>query len=303
MDVIATFKGAPKMRIAALMTGLALMGCRVKDAPIDDGSFNGEDSGIVTITDVDGDGYSAEEDCNDEDELLHPGASEICDGIDNNCDGEIDEGVSNTYYEDADEDGFGDAGSSIEACEAPEGYVPIGNDCNDADETSYPGAPEQCDGVDNDCDGEIDEDTNSIWYADADDDGFGDNDTLIKDCNPGPGYTIDDGDCDDADADINPDGIEVCDEADNDCDGGIDEGVTSTWYADTDGDSFGDADTETEGCDPGGYIETDGDCDDADADINPDAAEVCDGADNDCDGGIDEGVTSTWYADTDGDSF
>ena len=240
------------MRVTTLLTILVLMGCRSKDAALDEPGI--DDSGIATVPDADGDGYSTEEDCDDEDELIHPGAAELCDGIDNNCDGEIDEGVANTYYEDADGDGFGDSDSSIESCEAPAGYVPTGNDCDDDNDTSDPGATELCDGQDNDCDGEIDEDIVTTWYPDADGDGFGEDDNPVEDCNPGPDYTVDDGDCDDADGAINPDAEEVCDGVDNDCDGGIDEGVTSTWYADDDGDGYGNDYTATEGCDPGsGY--------------------------------------------------
>ncbi len=292
-------------RIAALLTLIALTGCRTKDDALGEDNLSGADSGVTPITDADGDGYSADEDCEDTDGLIHPGADEVCDGIDNNCDGNIDEGVSSTWYADTDGDGFGDAADSVEACEAPEGYVPIGNDCDDTSDDSYPGASEQCDGLDNDCDGEIDEDLQDIWYADADGDGFGDPDSSVEYCSHGACYATESTDCDDADADINPDAEEVCDGIDNDCDGGIDEGATSTWYADADGDGYGDEGSTTEGCDPGsGYTGTGGDCDDADADINPGAEEACDGADNDCDGDTDEDLkTETYYADDDGDGY
>lgn len=107
-------------------------------------------------------------------------------------------------------------------------------------------------------------------------------------CNIGPLCLGDD--CDDGDAEINPAATEVCDEADNDCDGFIDEGVTDTFYFDDDGDTYGDPDDSQEACSvPSGYVENDDDCDDGDAAINPAATEVCDGVDNDCDGAVDEG--------------
>ncbi|MBD0837059.1 putative metal-binding motif-containing protein, partial [Aestuariibaculum suncheonense] len=84
------------------------------------------------------------------------------------CDGEIDEGVKNTYYADNDGDGYGDAGSSMPACSAPEGYVSDNTDCDDTNITVYPGAEELCDGLDNDCDGEIDEGVKNTYYADND---------------------------------------------------------------------------------------------------------------------------------------
>ena len=115
-------------------------------------------------------------------------------------------------------------------------------------------------------------------------------------------------DCDDAEGSTHPGADETCDGADDDCDGLIDEDGTdaTTWYADTDGDGYGDASVAVASCgQPTGYVADDTDCDDTDATVNPDAAEVCDGLDQDCDGSVDEGATGTdtWYADTDGDGF
>ena len=114
--------------------------------------------------DADGDGYFNDEDCDDADAASNPGAVEVCDGLDNNCDGFVDEGVLTEFYFDSDGDGFGDETEWIEACDALEGYVPNGNDCDDDDELSYPSAPERCDDLDNDCDGDIDEDVLLEWY-------------------------------------------------------------------------------------------------------------------------------------------
>ena len=94
---------------------------------------------------------------------------EICDGLDNNCNGQIDEGVQLTFYEDLDEDGFGDSYSSIQACSAPEGYVSNFGDCNDINSTIYPGATEICNGLDDNCNNLIDE-----GFVDTDNDGIAD---------------------------------------------------------------------------------------------------------------------------------
>ena len=97
--------------------------------------------------DADQDGYLASEDCNDGDAMINPGAVEVCDDIDNNCDGNIDEDVLSQFYLDSDEDGFGAPEDAIESCQAPVGYVVNGNDCDDADPDRYPSAIEVCDEI------------------------------------------------------------------------------------------------------------------------------------------------------------
>jgi len=173
-------------------------------------------------SDLDGDGYSTT-DCDDGDASVNPGATEVCDGVDNDCDGSIDEAGAtggSTWYADADGDGYGDAAASTTACSQPSGYVADGTDCDDGDATAYPGATEVCDGLDNDCDGSIDEGTTaSTWYADADGDSYGDDATALSTCSPPAGYVTTGGDCDDAAASVNPGAEEVCNDGlDNDCD-------------------------------------------------------------------------------------
>lgn len=102
-------------------------------------------------------------DCDDSNGSVNPSVIEVCDGIDNNCDGQIDEGLLNTYYADADGDGFGDINNSVQACTTPTGYVSDNTDCDDTDAAINPDADEICgDGIDNNCNDEIDEGCISI---------------------------------------------------------------------------------------------------------------------------------------------
>ncbi|MCB9780915.1 MAG: FG-GAP repeat protein [Alphaproteobacteria bacterium] len=109
--------------------------------------------------DEDGDIWEAGADCDDTDPLIHPSAEEVCDGIDNNCDGQIDEGTSGiqTWYIDQDFDGYGSDSSTVEACEGPTGFVLQDGDCAPSNPAVNPGATERCgDGVDNDCNDDAD---------------------------------------------------------------------------------------------------------------------------------------------------
>jgi hypothetical protein len=147
--------------------------------------------------DLDGDGAPLAEDCDDQDPTRSPDAAEVCDGLDQDCDGEIDEGGGSLFYADEDGDGFGDPTTSAESCENAEGWVADSGDCDDDEETVYPDAPEVCDELDNNCDGVVDEGVLSTFYRDADRDGQGDLDFPIESCSAPSGYVESDEDCDD----------------------------------------------------------------------------------------------------------
>ena len=130
-------------------------------------------------------------------------------------------------------------------------------------------------------------------FADMDGDGYGDPDAPRRWCGARPDGVADNGDdCDDTSASCRPLADERCDALDNDCDGDIDEDVVdATFFADADGDGFGDPSVTVEDCaPPEGFTDVADDCDDAVADIFPGAAETCDVVDQDCDGAVDEGV-------------
>ena len=249
--------------------------------------------------DEDGDGFAAGEDCNDEDSTAFPGALERCDGVDNNCDGVADEGVQVTVYPDADSDGFGDGTRGEEACGPGDGFVTNGNDCDDTTAAAWPGNPEACDGLDNDCNGAVDDGVGGTVWADADMDGFGDAAAPEFACTAGPGTADNPDDCDDADPFVSPDGVELCNEVDDDCDGETDEGLRSRYYRDVDGDTYGDDAGAIDACErPDGTATRGGDCDDTDFSFFPGAPETdcTDPADYNCDGTV-------GYADADADGY
>ncbi len=266
-------------------------------------------------------GYVADSnDCDDSDAAVHPAAAEACNGVDDDCDGSVDEddaADAATWYQDLDADGYGDAAASTVACDAPSGYVADASDCDDSDGAVNPASTELCDGVDNDCDGSVDEDDAAdaaTWYADADSDGYGDAAASTVACHPPSGYLADTTDCDDGDAAVHPAASELCNGMDDDCDGAVDEDSATdaaTWYADADGDGYGDAASSTAACSqPSGHVADATDCDDGEAAIHPAATEVCNELDDDCDGAVDDddasldpGTGSTWYTDADADGW
>ena len=277
-----------------------LIACRGENKVVDSGT------GTV-LQDADGDGFSAEEDCNEQDASIFPTAEEVCDGIDNDCDEEIDEEVLLLFYADADGDGHGNPDTSIENCVMPDGFVDNNTDCDDLDASVYAGAQETCDDIDNNCDGDIDEGLFEDYFADGDEDGFGDANTIIPACALEPGLSLIDGDCDDTNPLISPSEDELCDGVDNNCNGDIDEEVQLVFYTDFDGDGYGDASTEEFGCTvPEEKVTIAGDCDDLEIYANPMMIELCDDIDNDCDGLSDEAGAfgeEIWYFDDDGDGY
>ncbi|NOK13758.1 MopE-related protein [Corallococcus exercitus] len=214
-------------------------------------------------------GFVEDLDCDDYTPTTHPGAAEVCNGLDDNCDGVVDEGPS-TGGETCETGLQGVCAAGVMAC-TPDGVV-----CQPRTTASA----EQCDNLDNDCDGQVDEGNPGGLQACAT--------GQLGVCGEGVTYCANG-----AIACVPTQGAssEVCDGKDNDCDGQVDEGLLQTWYRDQDADSYGLSSQSVQACArPTGYVANAGDCDDANPAANPGAPEVLDGQDNDCDGQVDEGL-------------
>lgn len=226
--------------------------------------------------DPDDDGFVAPDDCNDENDQIHPNANEFCNSIDDNCDGNIDENAIDRkiWLKDSDNDGFGDPTVTTEACNQPNGYVSLqaGDDCNDNDSTINP---------------------NTVWYLDNDGDDYGNPEETTQSCTKPAGHTAIAGDCNDENEFINPLMPEICDDnnVDENCNGTADnDDLTAdpsgfgVWYADLDSDGFGDSTNIIENCDqPDGSVTNTDDCLDSEETVYPGATDTrFDGIDASC---------------------
>ena len=218
---------------------LFLAACKGGKTPVDTGP-----TCTVGFADRDGDGFGSprlrtsdcqepvvqnSDDCDDLFNTAYPGAPEICDGVDNDCDGAIDADDTELdlplQYVDDDGDGYG-GGAGVAACDPLPGHATLGGDCDEQDPLTSPGELESCDGVDNNCDGEVDDDdlddidfaTAPTWYFDSDGDGFA-GPVATSACTQPAGTGTANVDCNDTDLRSYPGADERCNGMDDDCDG------------------------------------------------------------------------------------
>ncbi len=306
--------------------------------------------GTEALIDADGDGFYRNSpnpdlvDCDDDPRLrgalVYPGAQEVCNGIDDNCDGVIDgpEALGTLeYWPDEDGDGYG-KDEVTTGCPTEVGLVRNNLDCSDISERINPDADEICDGIDNDCDGAIDDADDNIvgarvYYTDADGDGYGNVLAPVLSCDVPAGAVTNSLDCDDDIEQLSPETVWYLDAdwdghgrpdvvyprtqcntpigyafLNDDCDDNNPrEFTTKAWYADADRDGFGFPTPVAQGCNPHPeWVDNPNDCDDRNFDIKPTADEICDTIDNNCDNAIDDEDPqilgqSVWYRDDDND--
>ncbi len=250
--------------------------------------------------DADGDGHTdiacGGDDCDDANAERFPGNSELCDRADQDCD-------STSLGQDADGDSFVSS-----ACCNPdaEGIAVCGTDCDDRMRGVNPGATEACNGVDDDCDGMIDEDVELTFYRDVDGDGFGRSDMSARGCSLLTGYAFMGGDCDDMSPGINPGESETCNEVDDDCDGTVDPGCACTSGVSRPcGPSDGMGGILTAGiCRAGTQACIEGAWADCAGAVDPEVEDCEDPpVDDDCDGVANEGVDVECFVDADNDTY
>ncbi len=201
-----------------------------------------------------------------------------------------------TWYADADGDGYGNSATTLSYCTQPYGYVANSTDCNDAVAAIHPGATEICNSIDDNCSGAADEGLTFVnYYTDADGDGYGVGTATNACVSPGAGYATANGDCDDVMVGVNPGAADVCNGWDDDCDSSIDEGIpTITYYNDADGDGYG-AGLATTTCSilSAPFVPNNTDCDDSNIAVNTAATESCSNTiDDNCNGTINESCGS-----------
>ena len=219
------------MRSCWLVALVAIAGCTPKDTDnctptlwYADADADGHGDGNVTdlACTPTGNELATADDCDDADATVHPGATEVCNGKDDNCDGITDTNATDmhVWYQDLDGDTWGGP-VSAQACDAPPQFVATLGDCDDLDATVFPGATELCNDKDDNCDGTADEGlTKPTFYADSDADGYGLDADAVDACTAPAGYAATAGDCDDGHDTVNPGETELCgDGLDNDCDG------------------------------------------------------------------------------------
>lgn len=235
------------------------------NGPGDDHPDGDQDTFDVCDANTPGDGDGKPADCDDQEAGLHP---------------------ETLWYEDGDGDGQGDNNTTYQGCDPPSNFVLNGGDCAPTDTSIFVGAAETCNGVDDNCDGSVDEGVMLTVYDDLDADGWGDPGGKDEVCSVGAAQVQVAGDCDDEDPSVAPGEEEICDGIDNNCAGGVSDEQLDQ---DQDGYTTCTADPEEE------------DCDDGDPQIFPGADDVCDGEDNNCNDEIDEGEVTLVWADGDGD--
>lgn len=268
-------------------SGADARGCLDAEDPCAAGTTcdEGMNSCVSDCPDFDGDGFASDAcggtDCDDMDERRLPGGVEVCDaeGVDEDCD-------TRTLGNDGDEDGF----VSDRCCnELPTGRLVCGDDCDDTMPTVSPVQLDACGNGDQDCDGAVDENPDTIFFRDLDGDGYGLPDDTSLGCSAPPGYAVLAGDCDDTRSAVNPGNPEACNLRDDNCDGSTDEGCGCS----PDGLSEMCGSTDVGSCRLGSRTCVAGTWSSCSGVIEP-VPEVCDGIeDDDCNGTVDDGCDCT----------